>query len=162
MIYVALGTHERPFYRLVKQLEKLIASKKIKEKVVVQLGYTDYKPRGTECCKFLPDKKYRKAMKNSSIIITHSGSGTILTSLGLGKSTIIVPRRKKFDEHVNDHQLQIANTMSKEKGVIVVNDIRKLYTAITKAKSMKIARTKRKPAKMIRIIADHLGKWSNG
>lgn len=159
LIYVSLGTHERPFYRLVKEIEGLIKEKKIKEKVIIQLGFTDYKVKGAKCYKYLEMKKYEKTLKNTSLIITHSGSGSILTALKLGKPVIAVPRRKAFGEHVNDHQLQIAEEMSKQKGVIAVLDIKNLEDAIKRAKKIKIKKLKAGKPIIFKIIERKLKEW---
>lgn len=35
MIFVTVGTHEQPFNRLIKEVDRLVADGKIKEKVVI-------------------------------------------------------------------------------------------------------------------------------
>lgn len=154
-----MGTHERPFYRLVKEIEKLIREKRINERVVIQLGFTDYRAKGADCYKYLARKKYEKILKNANLIITHAGSGSILTALKLGKPVIAVPRRKVFGEHVNDHQLQIAEEMSKQRGVIAVYDINDLEKAIKKAKKIKIKKLKTIKPVIFKIIERKLKEW---
>ncbi|MDU2502160.1 MAG: glycosyltransferase, partial [Lactobacillus gasseri] len=44
MIFVTVGTHEQPFNRLVKKIDDLVADGKIKEKVVIQTGFSTYQP----------------------------------------------------------------------------------------------------------------------
>ena len=43
MILVTLGTQDKSFDRLLKAIDKEIENKNIKEKVIVQAGYTKYK-----------------------------------------------------------------------------------------------------------------------
>ena len=43
MIFVTLGTQDKSFKRLLKAVEREILNGNIKEKVVVQAGYTKYK-----------------------------------------------------------------------------------------------------------------------
>ena len=40
-------------------------------------------------------------------VITHGGTGAIISAVKKGKKVIAIPRLSKFDEHVDDHQLQI-------------------------------------------------------
>lgn len=159
MIFVSLGTHERPFYRLVKAVERLIAEGKIEEKVVVQLGFTDYKPKQITSYKYIEQKKYESLLKKADIIITHGGSGSILTALSSGKKVIAVPRLKRYGEHVNDHQLQIVKEMEKHGKVVVVYDIKDLWKAIKKAKKMKIKKAVRKKPIIFGIIDKKLREW---
>ena len=42
MIFITVGTHEQPFDRLLKIIDKMVESGKIDEKVIIQKGYTDY------------------------------------------------------------------------------------------------------------------------
>jgi UDP-N-acetylglucosamine transferase subunit ALG13 len=159
LIFVTLGTHERPFYRLVKEIEKLIQEKKIKEKVVIQLGFTDYFVKGAECYKFIPEERMKEYVKNCSLIITHGGLGSIMRGIEAGKPVIAVPRRKKFNEHTDDHQLQIVKEAKKRGNVIPVYDINKLAEAIRKAKKLKVEKRKYYPTKILRIVEKNLEKW---
>lgn len=159
MIFVSLGTHERPFYRLVKEIERLIQKKRIKEKVIIQLGFTDYLVNGAECYKFIPEEKMRKYTKNCSLMITHGGLGSIMRGIEAGKVVIAVPRRKNFNEHTDDHQLQIIEEAKKRGTVIPVYDIKDLEKAIKKAKKIKPKKRKYIPKRMLNIVSEVLEKW---
>ena len=45
MILVTLGTQDKSFVRLLKAIDREIKKGNIKEKVIVQAGYTKYKDR---------------------------------------------------------------------------------------------------------------------
>ncbi|EPC67729.1 Eps7J [Lacticaseibacillus paracasei subsp. paracasei Lpp126] len=50
------------------------------------------------------------------------------------KPTIVVPRQKKFHEHVNDHQLLFSKEMEKlDYPMIVIEDVVNLSAAIDEA-----------------------------
>ena len=49
MIYVTLGTQPCDFSRCLKMIEELVKTRSIDEKIVAQIGYTDYKPSSMEC-----------------------------------------------------------------------------------------------------------------
>lgn len=163
MIFVSLGTHERPFFRLVKEMDRLSCEGKIKEKIMVQLGFTDYKfksPR-IEAEKYMNQKKFDSLFKKAEIIITHGGSGNILEAVSLGKPVVAVPRLSKFGEHVNDHQLQIVKEMEKLGNVFAVYDIEKLSEAIKKARAAGIKKIKKREPEIFHIIEKALEKWEN-
>ena len=46
-------------------------------------------------------------MKSSTLVITHGGTGAIITAVKAGKKVIAVPRLAQYGEHVDDHQLQL-------------------------------------------------------
>lgn len=51
--------------------------------------------------------------------------------LQIGKTPIVVPRQKKFDEHVNDHQVEFArNVAERMRTIIPVEDISTLGDVI--------------------------------
>lgn len=159
MIIVSLGTHERPFLRLVKKIEYLIQKKKIKESVIIQLGYTKYNIKGVKSYDFVPVNKMRDYIKKSSVMITHGGVGSIMDCLSFGKPPIVVPRRKELNEHSDDHQMQITKEMEKQGIIIPVYDIDNLENAIKKARSFKLKKRKQGKSKIIDIIEKKLNKW---
>ena len=140
MIFVVLGTHERPFYRLVKEIDKLALEGKIKERIIAQLGFTNYefKAKNIEAYEYIPSDKFEKIMKKARIVITHGGSGTIMLAIRMKKPVIAVPRMAKFGEHADDHQLQIVKEMAKHGNVIAVYEIKNLMKAIKKAEKLKL------------------------
>lgn len=144
MIFVTVATHEQQFNRLLKEVDELIEQGVIKEKVIMQIGYSDYVPKHAVWFRFKDSKDIRKIMHEARIIISHGGSGTLLEAVSLGKAVIGVPRLKKFEEHFNDHQIQIVRELEKEKRIIAVYDIKMLAEAIRKAGKMKIKRKEEK------------------
>ncbi len=112
MIFVSLGTQDKSFTRLVEKIEELKKSGKIKEEVVVQLGNTKYKSEFIKCIDFMSMEEFDKYLQNCSYLITHGGVGTILTALKYNKKVIAVPRLSKYNEHVNDHQLELIEALS--------------------------------------------------
>ena len=52
MIFVTLGTQDKGFERLLKQIDKEICKKTITEKVVVQAGHTKFKSKNMEIFDF--------------------------------------------------------------------------------------------------------------
>lgn len=160
MIFVTLGTHERPFYRLVKEIEKLIKNKKIKERIVIQLGFTNYIVSGAECYSFLPNERFERYVKNCSILITHGGLGSIMKGLRYGKVVVAVPRLSRFGEHTDDHQLQIVKEAQKRGSVLPVYDIKLLWKTIKIARKMKGKRRKHTPKKILFLIEHKLEEWN--
>lgn len=73
----------------------------------------------------------QKYNKEARIIITHGGPASFIDVLSLGKTPIVVPRQAKYNEHVNDHQLEFARQLvERGENIIVVEDIAKLGDAI--------------------------------
>ena len=124
MIFVTVGTHEQPFNRLIKAVDDLVADGTITEEVIIQRGYSTYEPKHCKYYDLLPWDEMQKYNKEARIVITHGGPASFIDVLALGKTPIVVPRQAKYNEHVNDHQLEFARQLV-ERGVniIVVDDI---------------------------------------
>ena len=60
MIFVTLGSQKFQFNRLLIEIDKLISSGVIKEKVFAQIGYSDYKPKNFEYMDFLTSEEFKK------------------------------------------------------------------------------------------------------
>ena len=152
MIFVTVGTHTQGFERLVKAVDELAGSGRLKEKVIMQIGNTKYSPRNCEYFRFESFKKILELNKSARIIITHAGAGCILTALHFGKPLIIMPRRKMFGEHTDDHQCDLAEALNTQKKAIRINDAAELEAAMKSAK--KLNRKRKKSA-----LAENLKKY---
>ena len=120
MIFVTVGTHEQPFDRLLKCIDKMIEDGIITEIVIVQKGYTDYEMKNCKAEKLIPYDEMQKYINEARIIITHGGPASFIAPLSIGKIPIVVPRKKDYNEHVNNHQLEFAKEVEKRMGNIIV------------------------------------------
>lgn len=133
-IFVPLGTHSQQFNRLLKKIDFLLREKKIKASVFAQIGHSNYKPKEYSFKKFLSPQKFEQEFKNSDLIISHAGAGSIINALKFQKPLIVVPRRKEYSEHTNNHQIDLAKALGEKKKAIAVLDLKELLKAIKKAK----------------------------
>lgn len=117
MIFVATGSL-RPFLRLLEEVDNLIEQCHITEKVVVQAGYTQYTARNFISFEFVSDKEFKKYIEEASIIITHAGSGALFNAIKSGKKAIAFARLKKYNEAIDDHQLELATKLSTDGYII--------------------------------------------
>ena len=58
-------------------------------------------------------EKFSELISKCDILITHGGVGSIITGLQNNKKVIVAPRLAKYNEHMNDHQIQITENFSK-------------------------------------------------
>ena len=124
MIFVTVGTHEQPFNRLIKAVDELKRDGVITEDVIIQTGFSTYEPKYCQWSKLIPYQQMIKNVVDARIVITHGGPASFVMPLQIGKTPIVVPRQKKYDEHVNDHQVEFARNVSERMGTIIpVEDI---------------------------------------
>jgi UDP-N-acetylglucosamine transferase subunit ALG13 len=139
MIFVTVSG--LPFERLIKMMDNI--SKNLNEKVIMQIGRTQYEPKNAEWFRFETSEKIEELYKNARIIITHGGAGSIIKSLSYNKIPIVVPRYKKFGEHINDHQLDLTKFLDKRGYILAVYDINDLKNKIKIKSKQKILPTKK-------------------
>lgn len=114
MIFVILGTQKIPFTRLLKAVDDLIEREGITEEVVAQSGHTAYSPRNFRCVPFLSESEFQDYIGRASVVITHSGSGSIFSAMAQKKKIIAVARLHKYGEMVDDHQTELVRKLSEE------------------------------------------------
>ena len=131
MIFVTVGTHEQPFDRLLKCIDKMVEDGKIKEEVICQKGYTDYEPENYKAEKLIPFEQMQENIEKARIIITHGGPSSFVAPLAIGKIPIVVPRKKEYGEHVNNHQVDFSKEVAKRmKNIIVAESDEEIEDAI--------------------------------
>ncbi len=142
MIFVTVGTHEQPFNRLIKKVDDLVADGTIQEKVVMQTGFSTYKPKHCEAHKMMSYEEMQQTLKDARIVITHGGPSSFIEALRFGKVPIVVPRQEKYYEHVNNHQVEFTKLIAqKMNNIVPVYDINELsaildnYSDIVKDKN---------------------------
>ena len=139
MIFVTVGTHEQQFNRLIKKIDQLKKDGHIKDEVFIQTGFSDYIPESCDWKKFLSYDEMIQKIKDARIVITHGGPSSFILPLQYGKTPIVVPRMKKYDEHVNDHQVDFCeryNTTFPNR-IILLENIMKMVEKIELAKMIK-------------------------
>ena len=134
MIFVTLGTQDKPFNRLLVAVEKAIDDGFITDDVVVQVGFTKFKSDKMKVFDLIGQEDFASYMKQADLLITHGGVGSIITGLNLGKKIIAAPRLAKYGEHVNDHQLQIIKCFWQKKYILPLYEFEKLGEVLQAAK----------------------------
>ena len=156
MIFITLGTQDKPFTRLLDNVEQLL--KKLNTRVVVQAGCTKYESQYMEIFDLLPMDEFEQLIDSCDILITHGGVGTIVTGLKKNKTIVAVPRRKKYGEHTNDHQIQIIEEFSKKGYILAVNDFNNFENILKQAKSFKPKKYKSNTRNMVKIVENQIEK----
>lgn len=128
LIFVTVGSHYQGFDRLIQKMDEIAG--KTDEKVIMQIGNTKYKPVNAEYFEFEEYSKVQQLNRDARIVVSHAGVGSILTALEQKTPIVIIPRLKKFNEVMNDHQLEIAKSISENKNVIVLNKLESLDSCL--------------------------------
>lgn len=130
-IFITLGSQKFQFDRLLIAVDKLCEKKVIcGDDVFAQTGYSDYVPKNYSYKNFLDREEFSAEMSKVDIVITHGGTGAIIGAVKKGKKVIAVPRRAKYGEHVDDHQLQLVGQFKELDLICECDDVDKLGKAL--------------------------------
>lgn len=156
MILVLLGTHELPFTRLIKEVEKLKKKEIIADEVVVQNGKTPYTSDVLTLKPFVSYDEMDRLVEKADYIITHAGTGSIISGLKKGKKVIAVPRLKKYGEHNDDHQLEIAGVFEEQGHILVWHDGENLEDVIAKLANFEPKPFQSKKEKLMNLLKEFI------
>lgn len=156
MILVTLGTQDKSFKRLLQAIEEQIVNGKITQKVIVQAGFTEFESKNMEIIKYLPLDKFEQLVKESELLITHAGVGSIMTGINNNKKVIAAARLKEYKEHTNNHQLQILKRLSEDGYILALDDFSKLDEVIESSKKFVPKTFNSNTDKFINIIKEYI------
>jgi UDP-N-acetylglucosamine transferase subunit ALG13 len=116
MILITLGTISFPFDRAVFWLKILLDRNVICEPVFLQYGTSDISPLvGHPLVTLEPTvtlEELIKLVNASRLVISHAGQGSTRMLAARGVPFVLLPRLKRYGEHVDDHQLLFAQAVA--------------------------------------------------
>ncbi len=113
MIFATVGTHQQPFDRLIDAVDRLAS-----EDLVVQYGRASPPIRCLRAIPFMPFGEMLEHFDAADAVVTHAGVGSVLCATRAGHTPIVVPRLKRFGEHVDDHQEELARALGSRGAVV--------------------------------------------
>ena len=152
MIFVSTGSRKFQFNRLLEKLDELIELNVIKEEVFAQIAESSYIPQNFGYKRYLSPEEFSDFQNNAYLIISHAGTGALISALKKEKQVIAVPRLSKYFEHSDDHQTQISSVLANEGYLREVLDMDKLGETILLAYENPIKKKYNKPSNIIQII----------
>ena len=87
--------------------------------VFVQSGSTPFDAAGCEVAPFLAMSEFERRVAQSTLLIMHAGAGSVITAVRAGKVPVVMPRRARFGEHVDDHQVEFARELAAAGRIVV-------------------------------------------
>lgn len=156
MIFVTVGSQKFQFNRLLKKIDELIESGDIKEEVFAQIGVSDYIPKNYTYKDFVKQDEFKEYMDKADLIITHAGTGAIVTALKKDKKVIAIPRLSEYGEHVDDHQIQLINEFKELNFIEPVYKIDELENVIKTVKEKKYNKYISNTTRILKDIEDFI------
>lgn len=158
MILVTTGTQKFQFDRLIKAIDVAVGDKSISEDVFIQTGTSEYKPIYCKYKDFTTPEEMQELRKQSSLIITHGGTNSIIEGLKLGIPVIAIPRLSKYHEHVDDHQCEIVKEMQNSGLIIALYNMDDLVPSIKKAYETRFPKYQGGNGRLMHVIDEIIEK----
>lgn len=133
---------------------------KLDEPVIIQYGSSSYVPRYAECFQWASSQRMKQLIHQARLVVSHAAAGSILTALLEKKPLLVVPRRHKYGEHVDDHQFQLAKAIAKAGMAIAVFEpsLTAMQDAVEKASSLSLSVNG--PEQLIEELSKQLAEWT--
>lgn len=142
-VVVTLGTYRGyDFGRLVERLLQVLPEE---TEVLWQTGDTDVSRFGIEGHYAIPEAELTEAMKEADAVVAHAGVGTALAAFEVGVCPLLIPRRLSLREHVDDHQVQIADELADRGLAISVDADEVAITSLRAAGERRVVRPAQAP-----------------
>ena len=111
LVFVTVGTERYPFARLVDWVDTWAATERGRAaRCFVQYG-AGRPPSAAEGAAFLPFPRMQELLGESTAVVCHGGTGSVMLARYLGRKPIVVPRVKSYGENVDDHQVEFARRL---------------------------------------------------
>jgi UDP-N-acetylglucosamine transferase subunit ALG13 len=162
MIFVTIGSAVEgiEFTRLIKKMDEIAG--RIGEEVVMQIGTVPYEPQNAKYFRYTSYQENLSFFQKASLIVGHGGTGTILNALKFQVPIVVVPRRHHYGEHVDDHQVELAQRLVGNELIEVAYELEDLELAIKKMleRSKKVDKGKTYPERdaLVKTIKDFVDR----
>ncbi len=159
---VTVGASVYPFRRMIESLVPLLEpdgalhrATGLPVEVLWQTGPAPVDDLPIQTKPYLPITQLAEALSSADVVVSHSGTGSVLLAFDAGKAPVVVTRERRFGEAIDDHQRQLATELGRrglvlprELGAITVDDLLAARsTAVEKLRKPPPFQLSRTPAK---------------
>jgi beta-1,4-N-acetylglucosaminyltransferase len=155
VIFLTVGSMF-PFDRLIRSVDEMVGAGQITDPVVAQIGDGKYEPRHMRFDRFLGKPEYDRRVAEATMLVAHAGAGTIAMALAQQKPLLVLPRRKRYGEHVNDHQVATARKFEELGHVLVAYEAQDIAARIEALRTFAPRRRSADPQALARRIGQFL------
>ena len=163
MVFVTVGNPTQKFKRLLEAVERLAGDRLFEGEIIfVQSGNnSDFCPSNCKHEPFLAMEDFAKKVNEAELIISHAGAGTLFHVIQAGKVPVVMPRQKKYGEHVDDHQVELTKALAAEGRVIPAYEPEDLPAAIEEARRRNAQPVPPPPSRMLDLVAQAIEELLN-
>lgn len=154
--FVSIGNAKQHFSRLLNAVEKNIVL--LPKPILIQRGHTPFESTQCDVVDFVNMDQFSSIVQQAEVLIFHAGAGSVLHAIKAGKLPIIMPRSMSLNEHVNDHQFQLASLLHAEGKALMIKTSEECRQAIEALRLNKKIQTNNQSYNALQIINAQLEK----
>ena len=159
MIFVTVGNAKQRFVRLLEAVDAARGAGALGDAdVFMQTGHNEFEPRHGSARPFLSMDEFAARISEAELVVSHGGAGTLLHVLQTGRVPVVMPRRRKWGEHVDDHQLELVRELAGQGRVVAAFEADDLAQAIREARSRNEEAVPPPAARMIELVDGTLSR----
>ena len=157
MTFVTVGNATDGFRRLLDAVEALAAEGALPRPIIIQAGNNPgFVSRHGQARAFMSMEEFEDHVRQARLVISHAGAGTVLHALALGKVPVVMPRRLRYAECVDDHQVELVECLAAAGRVVPAWEPADLRQAVRTALE-RVATPSSAPANgLVRVVSDCL------
>jgi len=125
-IFVTVGTNHYKFDRMLGLVDECLKLLDYTYSLNVQYGhcspYVLAKNIEGSSESIFPRDTTEQLYRDSDLVFSHCGIGSIYNSLHFNRPTVIIPRLEQYKEFSDDHQLQISREICVNPMVLMLNE----------------------------------------
>jgi UDP-N-acetylglucosamine transferase subunit ALG13 len=159
--FVSIGNALQPFPRLLDAVCSV--ANDLPQPVIVQYGNTPFQCSYCQGIDFMEMSEFQSHIKESELVILHAGAGSLINAIQLGKTPVVLPRKAELSEHIDNHQVEFSQELSKSNKAIVVDSVDNILSATKRAieiQNGKLVKDNNTKPKMVKIVSDLLDNYS--
>ena len=152
--FVSVGNATQPFTRLLEAVEAV--ADELPQPVLVQSGHTRFESERCHVVPLLEPDKFLQQIAHADLVIIHAGAGSLIHALQFGKLPVVFPREARYGEHVDDHQVQLAQAFERAGKAILVRDGSQLLAGARAALQGQVTTSSAPPTRLCAAVSDAL------
>jgi UDP-N-acetylglucosamine transferase subunit ALG13 len=128
---VSVGNAHQHFTRLVDGV--IAIAEHLPQPVIVQHGHTPCSSGRIRSISFLAMDDFEHILSAASLLIVHAGCGALINAVRNGLTPVVMARRKRFKEHIDDHQVEIVDQLVAQDKIVRADSADDLLDAVKSA-----------------------------
>ena len=159
--FVSVGNATQPFCRLLEAVARLTSVLPLP--VVVQHGVAPFYAQDCRAVPFVGMEEFESLVVKAELLIMHAGAGSVMHALRSGKVPVVMPRRARYDEHVDDHQMEFAQALAETGRIVVAENQEQLADAVRRALSLQCGLNNlvKPPSAIVRLVNETLAGYAS-